>query len=91
MDEEICLRDMTMQERTVWYMKTYGSISSLEAIQELGNTRLSGTIYSLKQKGYLISSEQDHARNRWGDTTTFARYRILSEPQIEEEIDEHKV
>lgn len=92
MDEEIMLKDMTMQERTVWYMKTYGSISSLEAIKELGNTRLSGTIYCLKKKGYIISSEPEYSKNRWGDTTTYARYKIISEPQPDgEEEDEHKV
>ena len=36
------------------YMKKHGSITSLEAIQHIGCTRLSGRIYDLREKGYNV-------------------------------------
>lgn len=69
----------TIAERTLDYMREFGSITSLEAIRDIGNTRLSGTIFSLKQQGYNIISKTETAKNRWGDSTKFARYYLVDE------------
>ena len=66
----------TLKERTLDYIHEFGSITSLEAIRDLGNTRLSGTIYSLKQDGYEFVTKYETAKNRWGDNTVFARYYL---------------
>ena len=36
--------------RLIEYLEKFGSITSLQAIQDLGNTRLSGTLYTLKRR-----------------------------------------
>lgn len=41
---------------------------------EYGNTRLSATIYDLRQNGYTIESEFVKATNRFGDKVSFVRY-----------------
>ena len=55
----------THEERTLSYLKIYGSITSLEAIRDLGNTRLSATIFTLKDEGHNIETEDARVATRW--------------------------
>ncbi len=53
-------------------------ITSLEAINLYGDTRLSGTIYYLKHKDNLnIVSEDETVKTRYGNTTTVTRYKLV--------------
>ena len=54
----------------------YGSISSIEAIELFGCTRLSARISDLKKRGWPITSELAQAKNRYGHTTNYAVYRM---------------
>lgn len=53
----------------------YGSISSIEAIELYGCTRLSARIADLKKRGWHITSEWATGKNRFGRTVTFVVYR----------------
>jgi len=64
----------THQTRLLEYLKKYEHITSLEAIRDLGNTRLSATIFNLKEEGHIIESESTTVPTRWGTTTTVAKY-----------------
>lgn len=65
----------THKHRLVDYLQTHGSVTSLEAIRDLGNTRLSATIHTLRHKDkYLIYSDMVQVPNRFGGTTQVARY-----------------
>jgi len=70
----------THKTRLLDYLKKYGSITSLEAIRDLGNTRLSATIYVLKDEGHNIETEDARVATRWTNkdgsrkTTTVAKY-----------------
>lgn len=56
-------------------MKKLGGITTLQAIQELGNTRLSASIFNLKKiKGVKISAEWIKVVNRFGEETKVKRY-----------------
>ena len=46
-----------MKERVLKYILDFGSISTWEAIKDLGCTRLSAYIYMLKKEGYDIKKE----------------------------------
>jgi len=70
------MKKETHYTRTLAYLKNYGSITSLEAIRDLGNTRLSATIFNLRQDGYDISATNVSVPTRWGTTTTVAKYEI---------------
>ena len=48
---------ITHKTRVINYLKEFGSITSLEAIRDLGNTRLSATIFTLRKEGHLIGSK----------------------------------
>lgn len=66
----------THYARVLNHLKTYGEINSLEAIREFGNTRLSSTIYLLRQDGYNIETVKTEGKNRYGDTVYFATYKL---------------
>ena len=73
----------THKSRLLQYLKNYGSITSLEAIRDLGNTRLSATIYILKDEGYNIETKSQQVATRWTNkdgsrkTTTVAKYTLI--------------
>lgn len=67
---------MTQCERIMEYMKTEGSITSWEAMRELGCMRLASRIADLKKMGVQIESRTVTDRNRFGEVTHFTRYSI---------------
>lgn len=64
------------EQRLMRYLNEYGSITSIEAIQELGDTRLSATVFELRKKGINIISTPITTTNRWGEKVTYAKYTI---------------
>lgn len=59
------------------YMREHGSISNREAVIDLGVDRLASRIHELRQMGIEIETDTDCRKNRYGETTHFARYRLL--------------
>lgn len=70
---------LTQCERIVRHLEDYGSINPLEAISEYGIMRLASRITDLKQKGYLISTRMVKGKNRYGEPTRYAVYRLITE------------
>ena len=67
---------ITQCERILRHMKDYGSITSLEAVNEYGIMRLASRINDLRAEGVAIVSEMRTGKNRYGETTHFAVYRL---------------
>jgi hypothetical protein len=65
---------MSQCERILKYMETFGSITTMEAFNVLGVTRLSGRIHDLRQRGYDIESETIESENRYGDKVRYYKY-----------------
>lgn len=73
----ICeVADMTQCETILRHMEDYGSITSLEAVEEYGIMRLASRITDLKKAGYPIRREMVSRKNRYGETVSFARYSM---------------
>ena len=73
----ICeVQPMTQCEMILKHMEDYGSITSLEAMQEYGIMRLASRITDLKKAGYPIRREMVSRKNSYGETVTFARYSL---------------
>lgn len=68
-----------MYDRILKHLLKYGSITSMEAIQRYGCTRLSHYIYLLKRNGYIIKSETEKGINRYGEKTKYSRYYLVDE------------
>lgn len=65
----------THADRVEQYLRDKGSITSWEAIQQFGITRLSAVIYTLRYERNLnISTRFETIKNRYGDNISFARY-----------------
>jgi biotin operon repressor len=67
---------MTQCERIVEYINRYGSITSMEAMMDLGISRLAARISDLRDEGYRIKSEPESGRNRFGEKTHYTRYSL---------------
>ena len=65
------------QERVLQYMNDFGSITSLDAFKDLGVTRLSAVIHTLRhKKGYTINAVMESCRNRYNEPVSYARYSM---------------
>ena len=67
---------MTQKEAVLEWLKTGGSITSMEAFEHLGITRLSAVVFDLRKLGYIISSEDMTTTNRYGKQVHFTRYKL---------------
>lgn len=66
----------TQCERIIDYINQFGSISTLEAFNDLGVARLASRIHDLKAQGYEFKSEIKSRRNRYGEKTYFKVYSL---------------
>lgn len=65
---------MTQAERIVQYMITFGSITTMEAFQDLGITKLATRISEMIQEGVKIDKKSEKGKNRYGETIYYTRY-----------------
>ena len=65
----------------LWHLKTYGNITSYEAIKEYGVTRLAAIIFNHRKNGYDIDSTPLKKKTRFGRTTTISKY-IYEKPPV---------
>lgn len=66
---------MGQKERIIEYMNQHGSISSMEAMRELGVMRLGARIFEIAED-YEVIRETEVAKNRFGEKTYYTRYRL---------------
>ena len=69
---------MSQCERIVQYINQHGSITPLDAVNDLGCMRLASRITDLKQRGVNVISEWEEGKNRRGEKTRYKRYFILN-------------
>lgn len=55
---------MTQAERVLKYMRDFGCM------------RLGARVYDLKRKGYNIRRDMETSKKRYGEDTSYARYRL---------------
>ena len=60
------------------HLKTFGSITSWEAIEKYGATRLAALIFILR-KDYEINSVRIEIKDRFGNNTHFCKYVFVGE------------
>lgn len=69
----------TQCERVLDYINDFGSITSLQAMRDIGCMRLASRINDLKRMGYPVRKRSVKAVNRYGETVYFAEYYIEGE------------
>ena len=65
-------------DKVLQHLQTYGSITSWEAIQKYGATRLSAIIYELRKR-YRIESVMVQHKDIYGNDLAFSRYVYCGE------------
>ena len=66
----------TQCEKVLAYMIQFGSITQLEALQDIGCMRLASRISDLRAQGYPISRRIKTGKNRYGESVSFAEYYL---------------
>lgn len=61
-------------EKVLNHLKEYGSITSLEAIELYGATRLSAIIFNLRKRGFDIDTIDLPFTDRFGTKSTYGKY-----------------
>lgn len=67
---------LTQCMKIVKYMNDFGSITPVQAMKDLGVMRLAARISDLEAEGWQIEYERETGENRYGEKTTYARYRL---------------
>lgn len=68
---------ITQCQRIQRHLEDFGSITSIEAMQDYGIMRLASRINDLRNDGVPIVAETVKGKNRYGETTRYARYSLL--------------
>lgn len=66
----------TQNERILEYIEQFGSITQIDALQDIGCMRLASRISDLRRLGYNIVSEIITVKNRYGETCHIKRYKF---------------
>ena len=69
----------TQCEKVLAYMKQFGSITQLQALQDIGCMRLASRITDLRQQGVAIGRRIKTSKNRYGESVSFAEYYLIEE------------
>jgi len=81
---------LTKSKMVLSHLKSGQTITSLDAINLYGATRLSAIIFTLRQRGLNIATLPTTIKDRFGNTTTYAKYKLLDldlEPiELEEDL-----
>jgi hypothetical protein len=56
----------TQCQKVLAYMRAFGSITQMDALQDLGCMRLASRISDLRYQGYPIGRRMKTAKNRYG-------------------------
>ena len=68
---------ITQCQKIIRHLKDFGSISSLEAMNEYGIMRLASRITDLKRQGYCFSVTMVKGKNRYEEPTHYAVYTLI--------------
>ena len=68
----------SQQEEITLHLLKYRQITSLEAIQNYGITRLAHYIYVLRKQGWTIENQQKSVTNRFNQTSNFVNYKLIT-------------
>ena len=68
----------TQCDKVLHYMRQFGSITQLEALN-IGCMRLASRISDLRTQGYAIGRRMKTGKNRYGESVSFAEYYFIEE------------
>ena len=67
-------KKITKKQMVLDHLKKHGNITSLEAIDNYGATRLSAIIFNLRREGYSIETMSVKGVDRYGNSVVYGKY-----------------
>lgn len=67
---------MNQRERIYDYIVVFGSITPMDAFNDLGITKLATRVSEMREEGVDIIGEWESTKNRYGKTVRYMRYRL---------------
>ena len=67
---------LTQCEKIMRHIEQHGSITTMEAMMEYGIMRLPARVADLKKEGVPLVSEIVTGKNRYGEKTHYAKYKL---------------
>lgn len=67
---------MNKSKMVLDWLKTHAGITSMEAFENFGATRLSAIIFNLRKAGHDIETVTVDGRDRYGNRSRYARYYL---------------
>lgn len=67
---------ISQTKRVLNYIETFGSITQMEAMKDLGCMRLASRISDLRRDGHPIVSKLEAVENRFGEKCYIKRYSL---------------
>lgn len=78
-------KEMSAKYDIIRHLRKHRKITSIEAIKKYGVTRLSGVIYVLRKRGFVIETETKCGKNRYGHISNYAIYHLIKDVEEDEE------
>lgn len=75
-------KKMTQTQAIINHLLKYGTITSMQAFELYGATRLSAIIFNLKQRGYYIITRMVDGKNRFGEDVRYGEYKLIKAPDM---------
>ena len=66
----------TQNERIIEYIQKFGSITQLQALQDLGEMSMNTRMSDIKRLGYPVVSQKETVTNRFGEKIPIASYSV---------------
>lgn len=70
------MEKLTQCQRIIRHLKDFNTITQAEASAEYGIARLASRKNDLKNQGYLIDKRMAKGKNRYGEPTRYAVYKL---------------
>lgn len=71
------MSSITQADRILQFIQEHGSITRLQAANEIGAFELSARLIELENRGYVFEKERIKVKNRYGDTVKVVRYSLF--------------
>ena len=67
----------TQKSEVFDYLKSNGTITSIEAFEKFGATRLAAIVFDFRKHGHMIDTIDCSGKNRYDETTNYAKYKYV--------------
>lgn len=71
--------EFSQRNRVLSALEKGERVTSLDAFNKFGITRLSARIYELRERGYNIVGERVKCKNRYDEDISYCSYRLVKE------------